>query len=145
MNLVNLKNHLSTIFQNHGYASWFGTKTSYNRKREITPREIIIEPFNLKLEPINDCDFDIELTFWVGLRRDIGAKFINIEGDDFSFIQFHLDEVNKIYNSLVESEHILIKQKKDDISLRYYEADGSQTVNTQSFIRFTVLMRIYGL
>jgi len=145
MDLINLKRHFETIFQDHGYDVWFGSKASYNRKRKISNREIIVEPFNLKLEPDNECDYDLDLTFWVGLRRDVNASFTTPDGDDVDFMNYHLGEVEKIYNSIESNNNILVKAKKKDIVLRYYEADGSQTVNTQSFIRFTIPMKLYGI
>ncbi len=145
MNVINLKNTLKTIIEDHGYTLWFGSKTSYNRKKKITNREVIIEPFILRLEPKSDCEYDVDLVFWVGLRRDISAKFTTSEGDDTEFMQFMLDEANAIFDSLSASDKLLIKIKKKDVNLRYYEADSNQTVNTQSFIRFSLPIRCYGI
>ena len=145
MNIVNLRNELNKIFQDHGYQSWFGSKVSYNTKRNITNREIIVEPFILRLEPKSGCEYDIDLTLWIGIRREIDAKFKNMQGDDFGFIQFMMDEANKIFDSLNKSDKMLIKIKKSDVNMRYYEADSNQTVNTQSFITFSLPIRCYGL
>lgn len=145
MNIINLKNELNKIFQDHGYVAWYGSKVSYNTKKIITNREIIVEPFNLKLVPKSGCEYDVDLTFWVGIRREINARFKNVEGDDFEFIQLMLDEANKLFDSISESDKFLIKIKKSDVNLRYYEADSNQTVNTQSFIAFTLPIRCYGI
>ncbi len=145
MNIVNLKNELQKIIQDKGYATWFGTKVSYNRKRTITNREVIIEPFILRFEPKSGCEYDTDLTIWVGIRREISAKFTTGEGDDFEFIQFMLGEANDLFDAIAASDKMLIKIKKKDVNIRYYEADQAQTVNTQSFVRFTLPIRCYGL
>jgi len=145
MNIVNLKNELQKIIQDKGYETWFGTKVSYNRKRKITNREVIVEPFTLRLEPKSGCEYDIDLSFWIGIRREISAEFTGTEGDDFEFIQFMLGEANDIYDAISASDKMLIKIKKKDVRMRYYEADGNQTVNTQSFIHFTLPIRCYGI
>lgn len=145
MNINNLKKELQTIIQDKGYATWFGSKVRYSTKRKITNREVIIEPFILRLIPKSDCIYDIDLSFWVGIRREISTKFKDSQGDDFAFVGFMLDEVNELFDAINASDKMLIKIKKKDVNLRYYEADGSQTVNTQSFIHFTLPIRCYGL
>jgi len=144
MNVKGFIKDLREHSDNMGYHLYFGTKQKYNTKRIIENKEIILEPFVMHPYRERNCKYSTNLTFWVGIRREIDAKFMdNADGDLTDFMQYMIEEATYYLYSLNELESVLVKQKLQTIPLTYYEADSNQSVNTQSFIRFTIPVDIY--
>ena len=132
------------FFKQHGYELFFGQKSRYNTKREATDREVILEPFPMRPSRSGVCAYDTNLTFWVGMRRSVDTKFRdNADGQLTDWMQYMLSETSQLLMDLYHEDWVLIHQNINDIELRYYEADEAATVNSQSFIRFSIPVKLY--
>jgi hypothetical protein len=145
MKITKFRNELKTLVGDLGYNLYYGSKNQYNVKREIANKEVILEPFVLRLQTTGVCFYDTTITLWIGVRREIYNEFVTQqEGEKTEFADYMLVEAGKIFDKIASHKSLIILQAKQEIDIRYYEADQSQTVNTQSFISMTLPIRIYG-
>lgn len=137
-----IDNHVQSV----GYKLWFGTRDSYNSKRVITDREVILEPFDWALSvPTGQCFIDFTITLWIGVRRNIDEGFMTQEsGQALGFVDHLKDEATKIFDLISSDSTILIPKNRFDIKIKYYEADSGTTVNTQAFVKMTLPIRYHG-
>ena len=138
-------NELKKIVKSKGYELWFGTKDSYNGKRVITNREVILEPFTMRLDPIEGkCSIDTIITLWVGIRREIDLKFVNQEsGESTDFIDYIINESSELFDLIAGDDKIKVPLNKHKIPVYYFEADKAATVNTQAFAKITFPIQYY--
>lgn len=144
MNISDFVDYIQELVDKHGYRVYFGTKSNYNTKRNITNKEIILEPFDIPIS--NEAYYvDTTITLWIGLRQEIDTQTTNNDsGDVAKHIDKMIIEANKIYDEIKNSEKILIKQSKRFSTAQYYKSDGNATVNNQAFMRLSLPIRIYG-
>ena len=136
-------NNLTETLDTQGFKLFFGTKTSYGKKRNIPDREVLLEPFQVSPYREGNCEHKTTLTMWIAVRRKIDDKLQGDEGRFAEFMDFMVLQATNILNKMNESEYIVILNPLDKIKMNYFESDQSQTNNTQSMLRFTIETIIY--
>jgi hypothetical protein len=144
MNNVKLRDYLKGLIEPLGYKLYFGTRSMYNTRKEISDRVVIVEPYTLRLHVPGLCEYDTELRFWVGVRRELEQEFNNEQGDDAPHIDKMITEAGKIIKEIKGCNKLSITQRVQAVDVTYYEADQTATANMQSFIVFTLPLRTYG-
>lgn len=146
MRLVKLRNHIIDLVEDLQYKVYVGTMSRYNTRKEITEREIIIEPINLPLFNDESCSVKIQLNLWIAIRRRIDENMIHKDfGDDADWMDYMVDEAKKVYDVLYQSPYIRILNRENNIYTNYYEADNNISTNSQSLLRFSVETKIHNL
>jgi hypothetical protein len=144
MNLEKTVQRLRETFDNQGYTLFYGTKNRYNLKKVIDYKQIIVEPISMRPSRSGACSYETSMTLWIGIRRELSAKTLHQDtGDDTEHISYMQEESSRILEALNSSDYIAITQTIDTIPLTYYESDSSQTVNSQSFIRIVIPVKIW--
>lgn len=142
MNIKKFKQDFSTILDEINYKLFFGSKSLYNSiHKEQYDKEIILEPFSMRVSVDNKCYYDTSFSMWVVVRKNIEGKFEDvIEGKNVDYMQFMLDETKKVFEKINNSEFMIITQKLDEIPVQYYD---NETVNSQIMTRSSFPIRIY--
>ena len=144
MDVKQTVDNFRNFFKLTGYTLYFGMKSRYNTKREVTDREVILEPFPMRPLRPGVCAYDTNLTFWVGVRRSVDTKVRdNNDGQLTEFLQEFLAETSTLLMAMYQLDWIRINQNINEIELTYFEADEAATVNSQSFMRFQIPVSIY--
>lgn len=127
-----------------GFAVFWGSRSLYNAHvKQVDEKMLIIEPFVLPFQYAGKCYFDTRVTFWVGMRRLMFEPEEITEGRDAEFMDVIHTECRAILEAISTSQQVLISEPLDKIEPIYYEADETATVNQQSFITFSMDLRIW--
>ena len=142
MNLINFESQLSQLLNTLNYKLFFGTKTLYNSiKKDVSPKDIIIEPFSMKVDRENISYYDTSLTIWVMVRTSINNPLESPNsGKNVEFMQYMLNEIKLIFDLINDSQFMYITKKLNTIPIQYYD---NETINNQIMVRATLPVRIY--
>ena len=140
MNIQTFISKLNDLVAEHDYHLWFGTKNSYNHKRTINDKTIILEPFEVRPTRTNKCYYITTISLWIGSRRNMGDELTDpSSGQVTSLLQTLINDATSILNSMNDSDFITITRKIENISMRYYETDSAPTTNNQAFLNINNL------
>ncbi|MFW6377554.1 MAG: hypothetical protein ACOCZ5_02805 [bacterium] len=145
MNIIDFNARFEQVIDEAGYKLYFGTKNMYMvEHRDVFGKEVILEPFRFNLRDENGCFISTTFNIWICRKREVDEKFNDAEkGMNTAFIQEMIDDTRTILNKINESGFMVITQKIDEINLQHYQADSSQSANTQSMIRASFPIRLY--
>lgn len=146
MKIEDFRNHIQDLVEDLQLKVWVGTTSKYNSRPNISYRELIIEPFNMPLYSDLSCSINVNVNFWIAIKRDIDVGAFSLEyGDDAVFIDKMILLANNFFEVLNYSPYIRIMARENDIQTYYFESDSNVTINSQSLLRFTLPLKIYGL
>lgn len=143
MKIINIIKDFEVLCKSLGYDLWFGTKNSYNSKREVRDKEIILEPFKFPVES-KSCQYKTNWTIWIGIRQERGNESAQLIPSVYAQVIDEMrDEAKKLIEKINKSDGLLITETIYTIDLEYFEAASTATVNNQSFLKFTVPITLY--
>lgn len=144
MDVEKLKKNIQEVIEPLQYKVYVGPFSNYNTKKEIHDRTLVIEPIDVPLTRPGRCDYDLSLTFNMGIRRGVDQKFVDSE-DDVAFINQLVTEASEFFQLLHTSPRFTVKENPERIRGTYFESTSTRTVNSQAFLRFTVPLKTYGI
>jgi hypothetical protein len=144
MTHVDFKKKMQELMTPLGFDVFWGRRSLYNSDvKQVSEKTVIIEPFVLPFKINDKCYFDQNVTFWVGIRREHNEPTETVEGRDVEFMDEMHTEARSVIDAIANDSMFLVSEKLDTIEREYYEADETATVNRQSFITFTLNLRVW--
>jgi hypothetical protein len=140
------KKHIIGLVEPLDFTVFWGTRSLYNAHvKQVNDKTLIIEPFVLPFSVEGNCHVERNVTFWIGMRRDLKQPDALTDGRDVDF----MDELHALAKQVIDAinthPQMIIAQKVYTIEPTYYEADETVTVNHQSFITFTVPLILWNV
>lgn len=145
MKLEKFRNHIEDLVEDLQLEVFLSTLSKFNSRKDFGDRELLIEPFPLPLWDDDSCEIGVNVSFNIVIRREIDLEFTNKKGDDAQFIDFMVELSRKVFKSIESSEYIVVKEIMNNIQTQYWEADSNRGTMSQSFLRFTIPLKIFNL
>jgi len=135
----------ASINEDSGYELWFGTKDSYNTKRQPSDKDALLEPFPIYPTREGVCKYNTSIVLWLAIRRN---RYDTIrdqtDGQITSIAQTLVNDASDILKRINQSEFMHIRDSVETIEMTYYESDSSSTtVNLQSMLRIPLNVTIW--
>ena len=118
-----------------GYRFFSGRKSEYNFEKLVSDIVLFIPPREWPLNWRSDCSYDVEVEIWIGKIRSPKTQQLTAFRDALNTTATTMiDAINEINEILVV---------ESDVQASYWSTDEGQSVNTQEFVSFTLLLRIW--
>jgi hypothetical protein len=134
--IKDIRDNLAAMVNEVGCSLFYGGRNAYNQKKIISNKEVILEVFDTKPLVRGVCKFETSLTFWVALRQETTAVYQDADGREVEQHDKTLQLANDVIAALYRNEKLQPTQSRHTLTLEYFPADASATVNSQSLIRF---------
>lgn len=123
----------------HGFHLWYGSKASYEGKSDFYDREVILEPFSVKMTRSNDVFHATNFTIWVLVKIDRTAEKENERGIITKHYDNIIEKVSTLYDEISSSGYFLVHKKKEEVEVMI---NHNSSMN-QIIAKFEIPIRLY--